>query len=88
MRQSFSDLNPSERYHIMTQVVIPRPIAWVLTANDGDQSNHSSSRFNLAPFSYFNAISSDPPLVMMSIGKKPDGEEKDTRHGARFQRYR
>lgn len=79
MRQKFSDLNPSERYHIMTQVVIPRPIAWVLTANDADQASTQASGFNLAPFSYFNAISSDPPLVMMSIGKKADGEQKDTR---------
>ncbi len=79
MRQKFSELNPSQRYHIMTQVVIPRPIAWVLTANDLESSSAQPSNFNLAPFSYFNAISSDPPLVMMSIGKKPDGHQKDTR---------
>lgn len=33
---------------------------------------------NLAPFSYFNAVCSDPPLCMLSMGKKPDGSTKDT----------
>jgi flavin reductase (DIM6/NTAB) family NADH-FMN oxidoreductase RutF len=56
----------------MTQVVIPRPIAWVLTDN-GDH------RFNLAPYSYFNAVCSEPPLILISAGKKPDGSFKDTR---------
>lgn len=69
-------LNPSEFsanqiYHIMTQSVIPRPIAWVLT----DSGNEN---YNLAPFSYFTAIASAPPLLMFSVGKKPTGEIKDT----------
>ena len=63
---------PNQVYHIITQSLIPRPIAWVLTEN-------SQGNFNLAPFSYFTAISSDPPLLLLSIGKKPDGTEKDTR---------
>lgn len=58
-------------YHLMTQTVIPRPIAWTLTQNN-DES------LNLAPFSYFNAVCSDPPLCMLSMGKKPDGTVKDT----------
>ena len=70
---SFSELSASQRYHLTTQVVIPRPIAWVLTDNGAKQS------FNLAPFSYFNAVCSDPPLVMLSMGSKPDGQVKDTR---------
>lgn len=61
------------RYHLLTQTILPRPIAWVLSGND-DQS------LNLAPFSFFNAMCSDPPLLVMSIGKKLDGEIKDTRH--------
>lgn len=68
-----NDLKPSHRYHLMTQTIVPRPIAWVLTTND--DSGH-----NLAPFSYFNAISSEPALVVLSMGKKPDGQLKDTRH--------
>ncbi len=74
MRIDFSDLSPTQRYHVMTQVIVPRPIAWVLTDNGGEGS------YNLAPYSYFNALSSDPPLVMISAGSKPTGEIKDTRH--------
>lgn len=51
-------------YHLMTQVVIPRPIAWVVSDNGGE----APSRWNLAPFSYFNAVASEPPMVMFSVG--------------------
>jgi flavin reductase (DIM6/NTAB) family NADH-FMN oxidoreductase RutF len=54
----------------MTQAIVPRPIAWVLTRSKGGV-------LNLAPFSYFNAISSEPPLVMISVGKRENGL-KDT----------
>lgn len=65
-------MKPSHVYGLMTQTIIPRPIAWVLSDN-GDDS------FNLAPFSYFTGISSHPPLIMLSIGLKKDGSPKDTR---------
>lgn len=65
-------LTPNQVYHTMIQTMIPRPIAWVLSENS-DQS------FNLAPFSYFSPVCSDPALLMISIGKKPDGTVKDTR---------
>lgn len=68
----FSDLSPNRIYFTMIQSLVPRPIAWVLSDNGNDS-------LNLAPFSYFNAISSDPPLLMLSVGKKPDGSIKDTR---------
>ncbi|AIU66981.1 flavin reductase family protein [Vibrio coralliilyticus] len=66
-----STLAPTQIYHLMTQTVIPRPIAWVLTES-------SEADYNLAPFSYFTPISSNPPLLMFSVGKKPTGEIKDT----------
>ncbi|WP_428608781.1 flavin reductase family protein [Sedimenticola sp.] len=66
------DLSSTETYFAMTQAIIPRPIAWVLSEN-------SAGDYNLAPFSYFNAVCSDPPLIMISLGKKPDGSPKDTR---------
>ncbi len=56
----------------MIQTLVPRPVAWVISENP-DES------LNLAPFSYFNAVCSDPPLVMLSVGLKPDGSAKDTR---------
>ena len=72
MEIDFAELSRSRVYAAMTQAIIPRPVAWVLSENpDGGH--------NLAPFSYFNAVSSDPPLIMLSIGRKPDGTEKDTR---------
>lgn len=69
---AMDDLSVSQRYFTMIQTIIPRPVAWVLSDN-GDNS------LNLAPFSYFAPVSSAPPLLMISIGKKPDGTEKDTR---------
>ena len=68
----FSEETPSNCYHLLTQTIIPRPIAWVLSENK-DQS------VNLAPFSFFNAVCSEPPLLMLSIGKKPNNTSKDTR---------
>lgn len=67
-----STMTPAQAYFSLIQTVIPRPIAWVLSENEGGD-------FNLAPFSYFNALCSDPPLVMISIGRKPDGSFKDTK---------
>lgn len=71
MQINFDTLSPNQRYHLLTQTVIPRPIAWVLSEND-DQS------LNLAPFSFFNAICSDPALLMLSIGHKEPDVLKDT----------
>jgi flavin reductase (DIM6/NTAB) family NADH-FMN oxidoreductase RutF len=68
----FEKLTSSEIYKTMIQMVIPRPIAWVISPNE-------SGSLNLAPFSYFNVISSNPPLVSLSIGCKKSGELKDTR---------
>lgn len=71
MQLDFSDYTENQRYHLMTQTIIPRPIAWALT----DSSNGS---YNLAPFSYFTAVSSKPALLMLSVGKKANGGNKDT----------
>ena len=52
--------------------VAPRPIAWV-------SSMHPDGAINLAPYSFFNALASDPPLVMISFnGYHAHGGEKDT----------
>ncbi|WP_194435085.1 flavin reductase family protein [Vibrio fluminensis] len=71
MNIDMSTLSSAEAYHLMTQTVVPRPIAWVLTES-------STNNYNLAPFSYFTAVSSSPPLLMFSVGNKPGGEPKDT----------
>lgn len=74
---STSELSANQCYHTMIQTIIPRPIAWVLSDNGFSDNHHH--RFNLAPFSYFTPVSSNPPLLMFSVGKKPDGSLKDTR---------
>jgi flavin reductase (DIM6/NTAB) family NADH-FMN oxidoreductase RutF len=68
----FSALSSDQRYFFLISAVVPRPIAWVSTrAADGST--------NLAPFSFFQAIGSDPPVVMISIAtEKSDGTLKDT----------
>lgn len=71
MNIDLTTMPPADIYHLMTQTVIPRPIAWVLTQS-------GTQNYNLAPFSYFTPISSNPPLLMFSVGKKPSGEIKDT----------
>ncbi|MGD2173599.1 MAG: flavin reductase family protein [Gammaproteobacteria bacterium] len=71
MQIKLADLPTPQVYFTMTQTVIPRPIAWLLTEN-------SDAGYNLAPFSYFNAVCSDPPLVIVSIGKRDDGSDKDS----------
>jgi len=77
MLVQLDDLSPSVVYHLMTQVVVPRPIAWVVTDNG---PGAGPARWNLAPFSYFNAVASDPPTVMLSIGvAAPDSGSRDGR---------
>ena len=65
-----SQVSHEQMYFLMIQAVIPRPIAWVLSDNGGS--------FNLAPFSFFNAITSEPPILMISVGWKDDAVRKDT----------
>lgn len=59
-------LNPSilsekDLYKLLSGTITPRPIAWVSTLNKDGLPN-------LAPFSYFAPISTDPPYVCFSIG--------------------
>jgi flavin reductase (DIM6/NTAB) family NADH-FMN oxidoreductase RutF len=58
----------------MSQLVVPRPVAWVATQG----VVRGKPVTNLAPFSYFTPLSSAPPTVLISIGHRPDGRPKDT----------
>jgi flavin reductase (DIM6/NTAB) family NADH-FMN oxidoreductase RutF len=78
-----SDLSHSELYSIVLNSVAPRPIAWVSTINP-------SGQLNLAPFSFFNAVCVDPPLLAFAPGlRQPKqaaaghGEAKDTLRNVR-----
>ena len=58
-------------YHALVGVVVPRPIAWVTTLGP-------TGVVNLAPFSFFNAFGSNPPVVVFSPTLRRDGTRKDT----------
>ena len=69
-------INPKEipvpkLHHYLLGAVGPRPIAFASTVD-------KNGNRNLAPFSFFNALAADPPLVGFGIQRKPDGEPKDT----------
>jgi len=59
-----------ERYQLMTSLIVPRPIGWISTVSPEGAPN-------LAPFSYFAALSASPMLVGVSIGSRR-GAVKDT----------
>jgi flavin reductase (DIM6/NTAB) family NADH-FMN oxidoreductase RutF len=60
-----------ERYKLLIGLVIPRPIAWVSTLSENGVAN-------CAPFSFFNVISEDPPLCILSFNWRSDGTIKHT----------
>lgn len=55
---------------LLLSTIMPRPIAWVVSRD--------AEGLNAAPFSFFNVLSADPPLVAIGIGAPADREEKDT----------
>lgn len=65
-----SSLSGTDRYKLLTGLVIPRPIGWVgSVGSDGVR--------NLAPYSYFNVVAATPPTAIFSSGR-PQGAPKDT----------
>lgn len=67
-----TELAPQERYKLLTALVIPRPVAWVITQD-------KSGRVNAAPFSFFNLFGQDPALVILGLEHSRDGAgPKDT----------
>ena len=66
-----ADRPSKDNYRFLTTAVAPRPIAWVTTVDAG-------GLVNAAPFSWFNTVCPDPPMVMVAIGSRDDGSPKDT----------
>ncbi|MEE2830691.1 MAG: flavin reductase family protein [Myxococcota bacterium] len=63
MRAAAAELRGRETYFLLIDSIVPRPIAWVTSlAPDGS--------LNLAPFSFFNGVSSRPPILSISIASK------------------
>ncbi|RKX34130.1 MAG: flavin reductase family protein [Verrucomicrobia bacterium] len=79
MHLNFTTAAPIDRYKILTAVVVPRPIAWITTTD-------RKGRINAAPFSFFNAVGTDPALVAISIGDRRPGVPKDTARNIRSTR--
>ena len=71
MDWDFETLPVASRYKLLVGLVTPRPIAFVSTrGRDGVD--------NAAPFSFFNVLAEDPPVVIVSIERRPDGRSKDS----------
>ena len=64
-------MSKQDTYKLLASVILPRPIAWVV-------SKDAAGAVNAAPFSFFNILSADPPLVAIGFSKAPDREGKDS----------
>ena len=67
----FQQMEPQDRYRLLTNFVGPRPIALVSTIDGA--GNH-----NAAPMSFFNVFSHEPPILILGIQPRMDGSPKDT----------
>jgi flavin reductase (DIM6/NTAB) family NADH-FMN oxidoreductase RutF len=68
---NFDAITTYQRYKLMASLIVPRPIALVTTLG-------ANGVVNAAPFSMFNMIGEDPPILMISINRLTDGRLKDT----------
>ena len=71
MKIDTNDLALQDSSHLLTDIVVPRPIAWVSTVDE-------NGVFNLAPFSCYGLVSGLPMVVGFSVGSYRDGQKKDT----------
>jgi flavin reductase (DIM6/NTAB) family NADH-FMN oxidoreductase RutF len=67
----FQQITAYQRYKLMASLIVPRPIALVTTLGP-------TGVVNAAPFSMFNMVGEDPPIVMVSVNRLHDGRLKDT----------
>jgi flavin reductase (DIM6/NTAB) family NADH-FMN oxidoreductase RutF len=71
MEIDFREITAYQRYKLMASLIVPRPIALVTTLNE-------DGTVNAAPFSMFNMLGEEPPIVMLSINRRNDDSLKDT----------
>jgi len=71
MEIDFEAITEYQRYKLMASLIVPRPIALVTTLSE-------DGTVNAAPFSMFNMLGEEPPIVMISINRLHDGALKDT----------
>ncbi|HWY57702.1 MAG TPA: flavin reductase family protein [Terriglobales bacterium] len=72
----FATISAKDRYKLLVSTVVPRPIAWIV-------SQDLRGELNAAPFSFFNALAGDPPVVGIGIGSHDHVRPKDTRRNIR-----
>ncbi|MGP1310538.1 MAG: flavin reductase family protein [Phycisphaerales bacterium] len=73
-----SSLGVAERYKLLIGAIVPRPIAFVSTVSPGGEHT------NLAPFSFFTAVGSNPMTLMFCPANNADGTEKDSLRNAKM----
>lgn len=66
-----SDLDANEIYHLLVGGITPRPIAWISTLS-------ANGVANIAPYSFFNVASCNPPILWYSQVNPRNGQDKDT----------
>jgi flavin reductase (DIM6/NTAB) family NADH-FMN oxidoreductase RutF len=71
MEIDFEAITEYQRYKLMASLIVPRPIALVTTLGE-------DGTVNAAPFSMFNMLGEEPPIVMISINRLDGGVLKDT----------
>ena len=71
MNIDFKQISEYQRYKLMASLIVPRPIALITTVGAGGV-------VNAGPFSMFNMVGEEPPLIMVSINKRKNGSLKDT----------
>jgi flavin reductase (DIM6/NTAB) family NADH-FMN oxidoreductase RutF len=71
MKFDMTKIAAPERYNLMSASITPRPIAWISSVSAGGIRN-------LAPYSFFNMVSADPPLIVLGLMPRADGTLKDT----------
>jgi flavin reductase (DIM6/NTAB) family NADH-FMN oxidoreductase RutF len=78
MHFDLAQISTTDAYKLLVSTVVPRPIALATTVD-------SAGRVNAAPFSFFNAVSSVPPVVVLGIspGAGSDDGYKDTERNIR-----
>jgi len=64
------------RYRLLISAIVPRPIAFVSTAS-------ADGKANIAPFSYFSGVGSNPITMLFCPANKSDGSEKDSLRNAK-----
>lgn len=71
-------LSQRDRYKLLIGAVVPRPIAFVSTAPRGWKWGDDPAQLNLAPFSFFCGVGSDPMTLLFCPANRADGGDKDT----------